>query len=138
MHNVIAVFDNEADLERALSAIGEQGIEEENFFLVRGVDHKSAAVPGGAGAAVIPGAAPDGGSHGLRADAGSAPQDTPSMLDERLGNLVQNRDQLAYYANVVEHDGNVLAVRVQNDQVDGVTGALRRAGATHIDTESDQ
>ena len=136
MAKIISVFDNEADLERALNAIGDQGINEDKYILVRASEYRTPAVPGGAGATVLPGAAPEGARHGVSADADMATQDTLSALSERLGDMVQNGDQLAYYANVVEHDGHLLAVRVPEQRLDELRSALKRAGATHIDTES--
>lgn len=134
MTTIIGVFDNDADLERALNQLNKAGFEDD----LRVIDPARPARPnlseetllGGLGAANSPTVSGTGNPLPYVAPFVTTDEDSPvEDVMGILGGYDLEQDEADYYFQRVQNGGKLIVVKTEDEHQDFVRDVMRRAHA---------
>ena len=125
MTTVASVFDNEVDLEAAITLLESMDVEAENIHLLRnGEEAGEPAAESEPRAADGPVVASTGGGAVL----------TGVFIEpDSLGELDLSDEEQQFYVRTSEGHGNVLFVKTDDDHAQSIASAMEKSKASRVD-----
>ncbi|MFW6313377.1 MAG: hypothetical protein ACOC2N_05780 [Spirochaetota bacterium] len=137
MKNVIALFTDASDAEKAIKALSDNGLDTSKARI-----HSSQTIEQSTNVRAFPGAnaAVSGGSTPAASGAGAAAPGGGAFLaddnvESYLSHIGIDGNELSFYKHGIIEGGYLVMIAVENDQVDLARKTLKEAGGRAAQTE---
>lgn len=131
MKNVVALYDDATDAEKAITKLADAGLDTSKARVhSRSTINESSTVRAmpSANTAVSSGSNPASPVGGAAATGGAGAVITDDTIESYLINIGVDGEEVAFYTHGIKEGGHIVHIQVPNDQVDKARGALTEAG----------